>query len=186
MGASDLRSVLLNISSSACVFASPDRLLSALCKSRKVSFNGRIFPCASNACTPRDFSVFAALSVGAESERMMFRSAVPPSEPFTPLSARTPSMVESSVTPPDRFFAVPPTVRNASPSCATLVLVLDDVRAIWSTIMEVCSRVRPRADCASVTISDAYARSIPPAAARLRTFGSIAIEVSASYPASAM
>ena len=38
----------------------------------------------------------------------------------------------------------------------------------------------------SVTISDAVAKSMPPAAAKLSTTGNVSIALSASYPASAM
>ena len=87
--------------------------------------------------------------------RIMFLRAVPPSAPLTPLSARIPSAVESSVVPPARFFAVPPTVRMASPSCATEVLDLDEAMAILSTSSADSSMLSPSADWASVTMSEA-------------------------------
>ena len=124
--------------------------------------------------------------VGVCNAKSIFLKWVPPSAPLIPLSARTPRTVESSVVPPARFLAVAPMVRNASPSWATEVLDFEDAFAIWSTMTVVPSRDSPKADCASVTISDACARSIPPAEARFRTFGSISIDVVASYPASAM
>jgi len=52
----------------------------------------------------------------------------------------------SSVVPPDRFLAVPPTVRIASPSCWTLVLDLELAAAILSTRSEVSPSDSPKAD----------------------------------------
>ena len=99
----------------------------------------------------------AALSVGADRERMTLRRAVPPSEPLMPRLARTPRAALSSVVPPARLLAVPPTVKMASPSWATLVLALLAVLAISSP-----NRVRfsleasmPSAAMASVARSDA-------------------------------
>ena len=97
-----------------------------------------------------------------------------------PLSARRPSACEASVVPPLRFLAVPPTVRRALPSCDTLVLVFEDAAAILSTSSVVSSSDNPRADWVSVIMSDAWARSMLPAAARFSTFGSMLMEVSAS------
>ena len=70
-------------------------------------------------------------------------------------------------------FAVAPIVRIPSPNCATDVLVVEAVFAIWSTIVSASAVSIPRADMASVTISDADARSMPPAAAKLSTVGSV-------------
>ena len=70
-------------------------------------------------------------------------------------------------------FAVAPMVRIPSPNCATDVLVVEAVLAIWSTIVSASDVSIPRTDIASVTMSDADARSIPPAAAKLRTVGSV-------------
>ena len=77
-------------------------------------------------------------------------------------------------------FAVPPTCSMAEPSCSTLVFDLDDAIAIWSTMTVVCSVDSPNADAASVTMSDAAASSILPAAARFRTVGSILMDFSVS------
>ena len=129
---------------------------------------------------------FAASSDFGVRLRRIFLRAVPPSAPFIPLSAKSPRACDNSVVPPFKFFAVPPIVNMASPSWATDVFDLDDAFAILSTSSCVSSRLNPRADCASVTISDASASSIPPAAARLRTFGNIFMEVAVSYPASAI
>ena len=171
----DLRSTLLKILLSTCVCSPCVIAESEVFRSPKISLSERMLPCASNTDTPSASSASAAVSVGAESDKITLRSAVPPSAPLTPLSAKMPSAVESSVVPPARFLAVPPTVKIASPSCATLVLDLDDAIAILSTSCALSSIVRPNADCASVTISDAYARSMLPAAARLSTFGSACI-----------
>ena len=103
-----------------------------------------------------------------------------------PLSANNPNAVDNSVVPPASILAVPPTVNIASPSCDTLVFVFDAPFAILSTNFAVSSNDNPNADCVSVIISEALASSIPPLAARLRTFGNIFIDVSASYPASAI
>ena len=88
-----------------------------LFKSLNVSFRGRIFPSASNTFRPSSAIFFRAMSVGADKLKMTFLSAVPPSAPFTPLSAKIPSTVFASVTPPASDFAVPPTVKSASPNC---------------------------------------------------------------------
>ena len=114
------KSTLLKISFSTFVFFSWLMLCIAASSFLKVSFRGFRFPPASNADTPRLFSVAAALSVGADKDKIMFLRAVPPSAPLIPRFARTPRAVFSSTVPPARFFAVPPTVRIASPSCATL------------------------------------------------------------------
>ena len=115
-----------------------------------------------------------------------FLNAVPPSDPLMPLSARIPRACASSVVPPLRFFAVPPTVRIASPNCDTDVLDFDAAIAILSTNSVVSFVDSPRADCASVTISDASANPMLPAAARFSTFGSIFILFCVSYPARAI
>ena len=60
----------------------------------------------------------------AQTARIIFLRCVPPSAPFSPLSAKMPSAVLSSVVPPASPFAVPPTVKMASPNCATLVFAL--------------------------------------------------------------
>ena len=173
------KSTLLKMVLSACVCSPcvmPDR---TSLKSVKMSFSGRKFPSASNALTPRSFISFDALSVGALKERIMLRSAVPPSAPLIPLSARMPRAVFSSLVPPERFFAVPPTVRIALPSWAMDVLLLLDAIAIMSINSALPSMERPKADCASVTMSDAEARSMLPAAARLRIPGRAAMDSSA-------
>ena len=115
----------------------------------------------------------AALSVGFCKDRMMFLRCVPPSAPLIPLLARMPSAVLSSAVPPLMDLAVAPMVRIPSPNCATDVFVVDAVFAIWSTIVPASSTPIPRADMASVTISDASARAISPAAARLSTVGKV-------------
>ena len=180
MAFTDFRSTLLNISLSAWVCSSCVSEERAPFRSPKVSFSGRRLPSASNAFTPNASSWAAALSVGADRDRIMLRRAVPPSAPLMPLSARTPRAILSSVVPPDRFFAVPPTVRIASPSCWTLVLDLELAAAILSTRSAVSPIDSPSADWASVTMSDAEARSMPPAAARFSTFGSMVMDFSAS------
>ena len=90
-----------------------------------------------------------------------------------PLSARIPREVSSSVTPPLRPAAVPPTVRIASPSCATEVFDLLAAIAMLSANALRLSSVAsiPRADMESVTMSEACASSIAPAPARCRTVG---------------
>ena len=127
----------------------------------------------------------AALSVGFCKDKMIFRRCVPPSAPLIPLFARIPSAVFNSTVPPLTDFAVAPMVRIPSPSCATEVLVVDAVFAIWSTIFPASSTPMPRADMASVTISDADASSIPPAAARFKTVGNVSHISCVSYPARA-
>ena len=87
---------------------------------------------------------------------------------------------ESVINPPFISCARPPTVRKASPSCWTLVFPVDAAFAISSTICDVRSREIPKAVCVSVTMSEAVPRSMAPAAARFRTFGSIFIEVCVS------
>ena len=155
-------------------------------RSLKVSFNGRIFPSASNTFNPNSSIFFLAVSVGAVRLNITFRNAVPPSAPFTPLSANIPNTVLASVTPPASVLAVPPTVKSASPNCCTLVLLFCDVFAILSTKLSVVPAESPNALMLSVTISEAVAKSIPPAAARFRTVGNVSIALSASYPASAI
>ena len=127
----------------------------------------------------------AALSVGFCKDRMMFLRCVPPSAPLIPLLARMPSAVLSSAVPPLIDLAVAPMVRIPSPNCATDVFVVDAVFAIWSTIVPASSTPIPRADIASVTISEASASAISPAAARLSTVGKVSHICSVSYPASA-
>ena len=125
------------------------------------------------------------MSVGFCRERMTLRRCVPPSAPLMPLLARMPRAVFSSAVPPFTVFAVAPMVRIPSPSCATDVLVVEAVFAIWSTIVPASSTPMPRADMASVTMSDAAARSMPPAAARFKTVGSVSHICCVSYPARA-
>ena len=127
----------------------------------------------------------AALSVGDCKDRITLRRWVPPSAPLIPLLARIPRAVLSSAVPPLMDLAVAPMVRIPSPNCATDVLVLDAVLAIWSTIVPACSTPIPRADMASVTISEADARSMLPAAARFNTVGSVSTICWVSYPANA-
>ena len=127
----------------------------------------------------------AALSVGFCNDKMIFLRCVPPSAPLIPLLARMPSAVLSSAVPPLMDLAVAPMVRIPSPNCATDVFVVDAVFAIWSTIVSASSTPIPRADIASVTISEASARAISPAAARLSTVGKVSHICSVSYPASA-
>ena len=149
---------------------------SAAFMSWKMSLKDRMFPSASKMERFRACRAFVPSFVGDANLRSMFLRCVPPSEPFMPLSARRPRTSTSSVVPPLMFFAVPPTVRIASPSCSTDVFVLDAARAILFTRPVVSSNERPSADCASVTMSDARARSMPPADARLRTVGSISTD----------
>ena len=151
-----------------------------LSRSLNVSLSGRMFPCASNILSPNSSILSFALSVGAVRLKITLRNAVPPSAPFTPLSAKIPRTVFASVTPPARSFAVPPTVRIASPSCCTLVLLFCDVFAILSTKLSVVPALSPNALILSVTMSDAVAKSIPPAAARFKTVGSVSTALSAS------
>ena len=176
----DFKSVLLKILLSACVRCSCVIFERALFRSANTSFRGRILPAASKTCSPSFFIAFVDNSVGADNERIMLRNAVPPSDPLTPLSARMPRAVASSVVPPAKFLAVPPIVRNAAPNCATLVFDFDDAAAILSTIWVVSAKLKPRALCASVIMSEAAASSILPAAARFNTFGNICIDVFAS------
>ena len=181
------RSVLLNISLSILAFSPSLIPASAALRSEKVALSGRIFPLASSADTPSASSASFAVSVGAESESIMFRRCVPPSAPLMPRLARTPSAALSSTVPPASDCAVPPTVRIASPSCETFVFALLAVLAISSPKRVRFSLVAsiPSAAIASVARSEAYARSIPPAAARLSTAGSASAAFAASYPASA-
>ena len=74
-----------------------------------------------------------------------------------PRLANTPRAAFSSVVPPARLFAVPPTVRIASPSWATLVFALLAVRAIWSPncVKFALLASMPRAAIASVARSEA-------------------------------
>lgn len=83
------------------------------------------------------------------------------------------SAVFNSAVPPLMDLAVAPMVRIPSPNCDTEVLVLDAVFAIWSTIVSASDVSIPRADIASVTMSEAEARSILPAAAKFRTVGKV-------------
>ena len=165
-----------------------------------ISLSDLIFPAVSKISTPICSRAFVPASVGDDNFRSMFLMCVPASVPFIPAFAIAVRAISNSCTPSTKIFAPPavftkppfssfarpPTVRNASPNCSTFVLPVDAAFAISSTICVVLSREIPNAVCVSVTISDARARSMPPAAARFRTFGSISIEVSASYPARAM
>ena len=154
-------------------------------KSPRISLRLLMFPSESYTDMPNAFISFAAASVGFCNDRMMLRRCVPPSAPLIPLLARRPSAVFSSAVPPLMDFAVAPIVSIPSPSCATDVLLLDAVFAIWSTIVVASSVFMPRADIASVTMSDACARSMFPAAARFNTVGSVSHICCVSYPASA-
>ena len=155
-------------------------------RSWKVSFNGRIFPFASKTLSPNSCIFFFAVSVGAVRLKITFRNAVPPSAPFVPLSANIPNTVFASVTPPAKLLAVPPTLSSASPNCCTLVLLFCEVFAILSTKLSVVPALSPSALMLSVTMSEAVAKSIPPAAARFKTVGNVSTALSASYPASAI
>ena len=144
-------------------------------------------PFSSNAETPRLARASAALSVGAVRLVIIFRSFVPPSDPFMPLSAKRPravlsSVIPSRVPPPLSIFAVPPTVSMASPNCATLVFDREAVLAMLSAKPSrfCCVASMPRALMLSVTMSEAAARSIAPAPARFRTVGNAAAALSAS------
>ena len=129
----DFRSVLLKIVFRTSVFCPSDKSDNAPFRSLKMSFIDRISPELSSTLTPSSFNFAAALSVGAVSDKITLRKAVPPSAPFTPLSANRPKTVFSSVVPPASVFAVPPTVRIAAPICDTLALAFEDAAAIWST-----------------------------------------------------
>ena len=118
----DFKSTLLNNSLNTLVCSPCVIVLKVPSRSLNISFKGRILPCASNTSKPNSFIVLAALSVGADKDKITFLNAVPPSAPFIPLSARIPSAVFISVVPPANTFAVPPTVSIASPNCPTLVL----------------------------------------------------------------
>ena len=109
------------------------------------------------------------MSVGAVSDKIILRRAVPPSAPLIPLLANIPSAVLSSAVPPAILAAVPPTVSIASPSIETLVFVNVALFASWSeNEAKFCSvGFRFKADIASVTISEADAKSIAPAPASL-------------------
>ena len=61
----------------------------------------------------------------------------------------------------------------------------DAVFAIWSTIVSASEVSMPNADMASVTISEAVARSKLPAAARFKTVGRVSHICCVSYPAKA-
>ena len=176
----------LNISEIYWIFfssVSPDM---ASPMSSMMSCMSRILPSASKIDSPSALIAAAPSSVGEASFRIMFLRCVPASLPLMPLSARMPRTVASRSVPPAMTSAVPPIVRIASPSCATLVFDLLAAFAIWSTRSDVSPSVRPSALAASVTMSDASASPIPPAAARSSTVGSMDIAVSASYPANAM
>ena len=147
----------MKISEMAVILCSSVKSDIAAFRSPKMSFRARICPLESNTETPRAFNCLEAALVGAERDRSILRSLVPPSAPLIPASAKMPSAVLSSTVPPERLRAVAPTVRMASPSCATLVFALLAVRAISSP-----NRVRlsllasmPRADIASVARSEA-------------------------------
>ena len=169
------RSVCLKIVESVLFTSAALRPAICLLRSPNTSPSERIFPCASYADNPI-FSNIAAASLfrGFCSDRIMFRRCVPPSAAFIPLSARIPNATFSSVVPPARSLAVPPTVRIASPSCATEVFETDAVLAILSAKDSrfVCVASMPSALIASVTISLASASSIAPAPASRNTVGS--------------
>ena len=179
------KSVLLKILLMILDFSSPVIPSIAVFKSPRISFMERILPSESYTESPSEFIASAALSVGFCKERIMFLKCVPPSAPLIPLLAKIPSAVFSSAVPPFTDFAVAPMVRIPSPSCATEVLVLDAVFAIWSTIVPASLTSMPSADIASVTISEADAKSMSPAAARLSTVGSVSHICWVSYPARA-
>ena len=182
-----VRSVLLNsveIMLSFCAAVIPSM---PLCKSLNISLRPRILPWASYTSTPKLCSALDASPVGLCRLKIILRRWVPPSAPLRPLSARIPSAVLSSVVPPARPLAVPPTVSMASPNCETLVFALLAVCANWSAkVFKFASVVSiPRALILSVTMSLARARSIAPAPASLRTVGSAVAASSALYPARA-
>ena len=126
-------------------------------KSPRISFRLLMFPSESYTEIPNASICLAAASVGLCNDRIILRRCVPPSAPLIPLLARIPRAVFSSAVPPLMDFAVAPMVRIPSPNCATDVFVVDAVFAIWSTIVPASSTPIPRADIASVTISDADA-----------------------------
>ena len=118
------RSVLLNsalMTLSFCPCVSPAR---EPFRSVRMSSRPRILPCASYTCRPSCSMSLVASSVGDCRDRMMLRRCVPPSAPLMPTFASRPRAVVSSVVPPFRLAAVPPTVRMASPSWLTLALAL--------------------------------------------------------------
>ena len=177
-----VRSVLLNSVESMLSFCALLIPSMAPCKSLNTSLRPRIFPWASYTSTPSPFNASAALSVGFCRLNIIFLRCVPPSAPFSPLSAKIPRAVLSSVVPPASPFAVPPTVRIASPNWATLVFAL---LAVWANWSENCVRFAsvasmPRALMLSVTISLADARSMAPAPASFKTVGSAVAALSAS------
>ena len=182
----DFKSTLLKILFKTCVCSPCVIVLKVLSKSLNISLRGRILPWASNTSSPNSCIFLAALSVGADKDKITFLSAVPPSAPLTPLSANIPSAVFISVVPPANTLAVPPTVNIASPNWATLVFDFWEVLAILSTKLSVVPAISPKADILSVTISDAVAKSIPPAAAKFKTLGNVDTDLSTSYPASAI
>ena len=164
----------------------------AVLRSPKMDCRSRMLPDSSNAVTPNPARASAALSVGAVKLVIILRSFVPPSDPFMPLSAKRPravlsSVIPSSVPPPLSIFAVPPTVRIASPNCSTLVFAFEAVCAMLSEkpVRFCLFASMPRALMLSVTMSEAAARSIAPAPARFRTVGRASAALSASYPAKA-
>ncbi len=184
----DARSVCLKIVASVLLTCSALALESLSFRSPNTSPRLRMLPSASYACNPSSLNMFAALSLrGICRDMIMFRRCVPPSEALMPLSAKMPSDALNSVVPPASPCAVPPTVRIASPSCATDVFDLLAVMARLSAnaFRLVCVASMFRADIASVTISLASPNSIAPAPASLKTVGSAAAAFSASYPASA-
>ena len=124
-----VRSVLLNNVESTLSFWALLIPSIAPCKSLNTSLRPRIFPWASYTSTPIFLREAAALSVGFCRLNIIFLRCVPPSAPFSPLSANIPRAVLSSVVPPASPFAVPPTVRIASPNWATLVFAL---LAVWA------------------------------------------------------
>ena len=129
--------------------------------------------------TPSASRASAAVSVGAARERITFLKCVPPSAPLIPLFARTPSsaFIVSRSTP--AVDTAPAATSVASPSCATLVFDLWAVLVISSMYLSRSRLSIPRAAMASVTMSDAVARSRPPAAARSSTLGSTSTDFSA-------
>ena len=167
------RSVLLKMVAMMFDFSAAVMPSIEVLRSPSTSLRERIFPSESYTSTPSCSMQAAALSVGFCRDRMTLRKCVPPSAPLMPLLARMPRAVFNSAVPPLTLLAVAPIVRMASPSWATEVFVVEEVLAIWSTIVVASSVPMPKADMASVTMSEAEARSMPPAAARLRTVGSV-------------
>ena len=109
----DFKSTLLNILFNTCVCSPCVIVESVPLRSLNISFIGLILPSASRTCKPKLFIASAAVSVGAVKLKIIFLSAVPPSAPLIPLSAKIPRTVFISSTPPDRTLAVPPTVNIA-------------------------------------------------------------------------